>query len=189
MPTRRANPFPIRKTPLNLAYIPGSIASTIPATPTVAMLSICNPGWPIPLDDGFGAVLRLEFSDVDDRAVPAWRDAAAGLAHRLGRADLERLALNRRNGGWPVVPFSCGDAAAIIDFVRTLPAEVRVLLIHCEYGKSRSRAVAEFLADKGEAFGGTVLGDFRPLPDPSVVPNRRVARLLRAELARISCRT
>ncbi|WP_153146026.1 hypothetical protein [Dechloromonas sp. H13] len=98
-------------------------AEALAASPHVAVISITDPGTPeASLDAGFSDVLRLAFFD----ALPADEYLPAPLPglfdHQMARQ--------------------------IGDFVRELhaaPADVS-LVVHCEYGVSRSAAVALFAA-------------------------------------------
>lgn len=60
------------------------------------------------------------------------------------------------NGGWPWRPPLSHDAAVLRRFVEGLPDETTRVLVACEFGISRSRAVAEWIA---ATTGGTAVGD------------------------------
>ena len=96
-------------------------AESLAASPYIAVISITDPGTPeARLDNGFADVLRLAFFD----AVPADEYLPAPLPGL----------------------FDHGMARQIGDFVRELHAASAdiSLLVHCEYGVSRSAAVALF---------------------------------------------
>ncbi len=98
-------------------------AESLAASSHIAVISITDPGTPeASLDNGFADVLRLAFFD----AVPADEYLPAPLPGL----------------------FDHGMARQIGDFVRELHAAAAniSLLVHCEYGVSRSAAVALFAA-------------------------------------------
>ena len=98
-------------------------AESLAASPYIAVISITDPGTPeARLDNGFADVLRLAFFD----AVPADEYLPAALPGLFDHCMARQIG----------------------DFVRELhaaPADVS-LLVHCEYGVSRSAAVALFAA-------------------------------------------
>ena len=98
-------------------------AESLAASPHIAVISITDPGTPeASLDSGFTDVLRLSFFD----AVPADEYLPAPLPGMFDHVMARQIG----------------------DFVRELhaaPADVS-LMAHCEYGVSRSAAVALFAA-------------------------------------------
>lgn len=58
---------------------------------------------------------------------------------------LRRLFLGD-NGGWPWRPPLSDDARRIRKFVNEVPSSVRRYAVACEFGRSRSRAIGEWLA-------------------------------------------
>lgn len=149
----------------------GEIPGLSPA-PGSALIEIVNPGWSaIGESSRWGAYLGLEFWDEDDVHLPGMKRV---IADRLGGNAALCLAVGRwlfgDGGGWVWRPFLAADAVR----VRALARQVKdrsISRIHvaCEYGRSRSRAVAEWLA--GEC--GTVATGNR-----KGRPNARVVRLL-----------
>lgn len=77
----------------------------------------------------------------------------------------------RRKSAWPWRPPLSADADQIVAFLASLPPEVTEVDVACEYGRSRSRAVAEWIAHESgiEATGNRTKGR----------PNPRLAFLLR----------
>lgn len=69
------------------------------------------------------------------------------------------------NGGWPWRPPLSDDARRIAAFVDSLPHEVTTFVVACEFGRSRSRAVAEWIASRRgiEAKGNHFRGVANPL--------------------------
>lgn len=98
-------------------------AESLAASPHIAVISITDPGTPeASLDGGFTDVLRLAFFD----AVPADEYLPAPFPGMFDHLMARQIG----------------------DFVRELhaaPADV-ALMVHCEYGVSRSAAVALFAA-------------------------------------------
>jgi len=139
--------------------------------PTTAVVRIHNPGREDIPADGWGGVLELRFWDVDDDSLSLAERAVAAL---LGRwpdlcTDLGNGLFAK--GGWPWRPFLAADAMAITRFVAGLPDGVTDLVVSCEFGRSRSRGVAEALAVRlGVPADGMSRG----------YANRRVARLMAA---------
>lgn len=88
-----------------------------------AMVSITDVGYaPADLSGGWGALLRLSFDDIDPVTFPGW--------------DLDRGRMTPE------------DAAQVARFLRTLPAHVTHLFVHCEAGISRSGGVAKAIAER-----------------------------------------
>lgn len=77
--------------------------------------------------------------------------------------------------GWPGL--SCAQAQEVIAFLEALPSGVTELIVHCEFGASRSPAVAQFAAAWFQApvFFETAGAD-------GVLPNRFVRSTLRRQL-------
>lgn len=94
---------------------------------STALISISCPGDPAPLQDGWGPILRLEFSDLDKQEQVDWY---------------------RKNTPTKVALFSREQAQAIIDFIDALPQTVTQVFVHCDAGVSRSAAVARFVSQK-----------------------------------------
>lgn len=84
-----------------------------------------------------------------------------------------RNQLRRKKSAWPWRPPLQADARDIRDFLNSLPAEISEIDVACEYGRSRSRAVAEWIAAKNkiEATGSREKGR----------PNPRLVKLLDEE--------
>ena len=96
-------------------------AEAFSGAPETAVISITDPGSPpARLDPKFGPILRLSFYD----AVPADEYLPA-----------------------PMGLFDHGMARQVLDFVGQLHATepVTAILVHCEFGRSRSAAVALFV--------------------------------------------
>lgn len=111
-------------------YASRQLAESLAGNPYMAVISITDPGAPeARLDPAFRHVLRLSFFD----AMPADEYLPAPLPGLFDRAMARRIG----------------------DFVHELqaaPFEISVM-VHCEYGVSRSAAVALFV----EAFSGAPL--------------------------------
>ena len=98
-----------------------------PGDPRIALISISCPGDPAPLKDGWGPLLRLDFSDLDKQEQVDWYQ----------KNTQENVAL-----------FSREQAQAVIDFIDALPQTVTQVFVHCDAGVSRSAAVARFVSQK-----------------------------------------
>ena len=114
----------------NLAFTSRQKAESLPGSPNIAVISITDPTTPpAALSLAFTKVLRLSFFD----AIPA---------DEFIPAPLPGL-------------FDYRMARQIVDFVAALQADQQAydVLVHCEYGVSRSAAVALFV----EAYSGAPL--------------------------------
>jgi hypothetical protein len=113
----------------------------------------------------------LEFWDEEDIHLPGMKRL---IADRLGGRASLCLAVGRwlfgDGSGWVWRPFLPADAARIRALARDLKDRpISRIYVSCEYGRSRSRAVAEWLASEcGTVATGNMKGR----------PNRRVVRLL-----------
>jgi hypothetical protein len=59
-----------------------------------------------------------------------------------------RSRIRRKRSAWPWRPPLIADAIAVRDFLANLPSDVKEIDVSCEYGRSRSRAVAEWIASE-----------------------------------------
>ena len=125
-----------------------------------ALVVISNPGAMPPL--GGRHRLDLAFWDAVD---PDLADRM--LLSALGGKPTACVRLRgtlRGDGGWPWRPPMSADAHAIRGFVAGLPRDVRSLHVACEFGKSRSRAVAEWVArERGCDASGDTSGAANPV--------------------------
>lgn len=133
-----------------------------------AVIWILNPEMK-PFNRRAGHELTLHFWDRSD--LPPGDHVVATL---LGRwpdvCCTTRRLLFGDNGGWPWRPPLRRDADDIKAFVQGLPDDVCRVIVACEFGMSRSRAVAEWLAAKT----GTVAVGNRTKGEP----NGRLSDLL-----------
>ncbi len=115
----------------------------IPLGERCAVISISSPG-NIPYVDFPTHTLQLTFSDLEnpgkfgsilDRLMMALGNGPAG---RFGEAYWRYQSEVKQ----AVVPFRRCHAVSIYHFVASLPASIETLYIHCDFGKSRSPAVA-----------------------------------------------
>lgn len=116
-----------------------------------AVISITDPGSePARLQDGWLAILRVQFRDINmDQEMSPFL-----------RADIVKTR----------PPMRLDDAVRIIGFVRgVLAVGARGFLVHCEAGISRSAAVAKWI---GERYGAM------PTDHELVAHNRYVHRML-----------
>jgi predicted protein tyrosine phosphatase len=97
-------------------------AETMRPPKSCALVSITDPAKaPADLLDGWTAVLRVQFHDIDPVSYPADSD------------DLH--------------PISAAQAAEIADFCWESALRCRRLVVHCRYGVSRSAAIAKAVCD------------------------------------------
>lgn len=94
-------------------------AEHLPRLPTLAIISIGSPDDEPAALDGCTHLLRLCFSDVD----------------------FLNPSISRRTRSRPQRAFTVEQASAVHCFIRSLPAEVKSLVVHCEGGFSRSCAI------------------------------------------------
>lgn len=59
-----------------------------------------------------------------------------------------RSKIRRKRSAWPWRPPLIADAIAVRDFLANLPEDITEIDVSCEYGRSRSRAVAEWIASE-----------------------------------------
>ena len=100
--------------------MPQAAACATAARPDWAVISItCVGDAPAPLQEGWRALLRIAFDDVD-------------------------VAITEGDGRL----FGASHAAAILAFADEVAPSVKGILVHCHAGISRSAAVAKFLAER-----------------------------------------
>lgn len=168
-------PSPLLGLPMPLPVVEtlsrGGFAVLIPDRQT-AVLSIVNPSDAYPPSlSGYGPTLRLVFSDVDDAALH-WRERLA--YSRWGQRLPWLFARTPSKGAWPVVPPTAENARAVFRFVRSdAVRQAARLIVHCEYGRSRSVLAAR----AAEAWWSGNRPTLAHL-DPDGRLNQRWARLL-----------
>lgn len=142
------------------------LASTI--TGDTAVIWILNPGMrPFRRRAAFETSLAFW----DRSALPPMDYLIASVLGRWPSACCAvRRALCGNNGGWPWRPPLIADARQLKRFVDQLPDDVARVVVACEFGLSRSRAVAEWLA---HSTGSRAVGDHS-----KGAPNARLADLL-----------
>ncbi|CAG9184469.1 hypothetical protein LMG32289_05628 [Cupriavidus pampae] len=143
-------------TALTVRYLPMHEACASAPRLDTAVISITNPGAAASLQPGWGAMLRVQFSDAE--YVPG----------DIGRRMADGSRFDPATRGFPTQT----QAQAIRHFcesVAVAPTLTRVL-VHCNAGKRRSGAVACYLMER---FGATLEG---AVPED---PNRTVLALLR----------
>lgn len=113
---------------------------------TSAVISINSPGNE-PFIDFQEHTLKLWFSDFDDPASvgTALDKLFMAIHHRLISPLAEVYWHHRSQKKRAVVPFRDTHVEMICQFIKTLPDTCQKLYIHCDYGKSRSVAVAKEL--------------------------------------------
>lgn len=99
-------------------------AERLPLLPSIAIISITEPGFPEANLAGFSYVLRLSFVDVDFLNPNLSQRTSRRIAHAF---------TERQND-------------AIRSFVEALPNEIASVVVHCEGGRSRSRSCAVAVA-------------------------------------------
>ncbi|WP_327209930.1 hypothetical protein [Rhizobium leguminosarum] len=135
---------------------------------STAVIWILNPGMkPFPRRAAFETSLAFW----DRSELPPLDHLIASLFGRWPEACCAiRRALCGDNGGWPWRPPLSHDAEAVKGFVDDLPAYVSRVVVACEFGISRSRAVAEWIA---ASVGTTAIGN-----RAKGEPNARLSDLL-----------
>lgn len=114
--------------------------------PDAVLISLTVPNDPACLAPGWRAVLRLEFHDVSEEvlglAAGSIPDNQGHLTHEF-RAPTYRMAIYRlpdANHAKAIADFLAHHKGGCSDFLR--------VIVHCDQGKSRSAAVAQFVADR-----------------------------------------
>lgn len=130
-------------------------------SPTDATIVILNADTPFPPKQGRRR-LTLTFWDTTSLSLPE-RLLVALLGNNPDLCVKVRNLLARDRNGWPWRPPMKGDAVQVASFVRNLPKEVNTVLVACEYGQSRSRAIAEWI---GKQVKAPVTGDESKRPNP-----------------------
>jgi len=113
-----------------VTFLPKSKAEQIQPGPTDAMISICDPGDEVQLASGWEQLLTLSFLDMvyDDDLLERFGEAAP-----------------RVYAGYP----QRRHAEAIRQFVDELNQQnINRLYVHCYHGRSRSAAVASWVANR-----------------------------------------
>lgn len=102
-------------------------ACLVQPTTDMLFISITCPDEPAPIQDGYGGLLRVEFDDVDEKAM---KD------------------LLYKGYGWKFTPFDNDHARKIVDFLENFHNTPYTfhLIVHCDAGISRSSAVGKFVA-------------------------------------------
>lgn len=113
---------------------------------SVAVLSFANATWDeadLMGGQGWGLFTRLVMDDVSGTALPVWK---RWLADRIATPEQHALALRwaRRNPWVKAMPPTPWAAQEVVAFADRTARWDRVL-VHCEYGKSRSAIAARAL--------------------------------------------
>ena len=114
--------------------------------PDSYVLSLVNPGSEFSLDLGWAQSLQISFWDITDFSKFRLQEKCAALLDSWGAQTLADLALTS-HGSWPLRPPLSRDAIMIKKFILSAYQAQCHLIIHCEFGKSRSGACA-LLAQK-----------------------------------------
>lgn len=107
-----------------------------------AVISLLNPEDRFSHSWGEVPVLTLHFTDINDSVLSRMEIFKADRARSL--ADTNKLGITKK-GDYPMLPFTPYHADAILNFALNMGFE-RNIHIHCEYGRARSVAVAQFLS-------------------------------------------
>ncbi|WP_454727761.1 MULTISPECIES: tyrosine-protein phosphatase [Cupriavidus] len=137
-------------------YLPMHDACALAPRADTAVISITNPGTMAALPPGWGALLRVQFSDAEYRPGD------------LGRRMADGSPFDPARRGFPTQQEAQAIRAFCAQVART-PA-LHHVLVHCHAGRRRSGAAALYVVD---ALGGTLSGE------PPGDPNRTVLALLR----------
>lgn len=154
-----------------------SLLANIPLGESCAVISISSPG-NIPYVEFPPCTLRLTFSDLENPGRNGsmldklFLALDAGPAGRLG----ESYWRYRSEVKQAVVPFRRSHAISIYRFIQQVPDTVKTLYIHCDFGKSRSPAVALAIQ---HLFGCEIL--FKEL---KIAPNKFVTGVFAATQSR-----
>ncbi len=106
-----------------VTFVSKKVAESMPAAPDVGIISITSPNRPDAfLQEGWGAVLRLEYHDIDAASVSALR---AGY-----------------------IPMSEQQAQEVVDWLEENNDKLTGVVVHCEAGISRSAATAHFIVER-----------------------------------------
>lgn len=106
---------------------PEKLAVLIKPDPSMAVISITNPGDVARLQGGWGAMLRVSFADAQ------YDEDTIRFAERLWYISSRGF-------------FTKADALTIWEFMGSLPPSISTLVVHCGAGESRSAAVALYAA-------------------------------------------
>lgn len=151
---------------LKISFTSNSILHLAKANPNVAVLSIADQASWRAFGGGWAVLLQMNFFDVDDSVMSAREKFIANLPLPEYAVDfLSRF----RGSDWPWRPMYACDAKRIAAFFEQAKAlNVKEIVIACEYGKSRSAAVAKVLMES--------IGQTDGMPDTY---NTRVYHLLK----------
>lgn len=100
--------------------------------------SVLKPWWdpvksPPPAFEGWKNLLRLTFHDID-------------LTKYRGE-QLQKIIDAYASKGQEFTPFTAEHAFQIFSFVKSLPPEIKGIIVHCSAGILRSAGIAKFLSD------------------------------------------
>ena len=107
------------------------------------VISMSVPGDPVTFAAGWRAVLQLEFHDISEETI------AAAIGSVPNAADEGNLALEyvEKVYRWPDTYHAQAIKSFLAEFDRGCSDFVDVI-VHCDMGKSRSAAVAQFIANR-----------------------------------------
>lgn len=156
----------------SVVFVRRFVAQELPPDANTVLISLTSPKDPARIANGWRDVLRLEFHDVYEEAlgvpVGSIPDEQEHYAHEIGA--LYRVPSDVHAKA--IMDFLTRNEGGCCDFVN--------VVVHCDQGKSRSAAVAQFVADR---YGVPILNtdpawqDRVAMPDTSRA-NPRLLRLL-----------
>lgn len=130
----------------SVVFVRRFVAQELPPDANTVLISLTSPNDPARIANGWRDVLRLEFHDVYEEALGVSTvsipDEQEHYTHEFG-APSYGMALYR-------LPTSV-HAKAIMDFLTRNEGgccDFVNVVVHCDQGKSRSAAVAQFVADR-----------------------------------------
>lgn len=135
----------VNSNPFIIAYGKGGLEFANLDPERDALIFLTDPKDLVPTrvsDPGALPVLHLEFSDISDTHIPwIWRQVSNHCRTNSSVSFVEK----RLSSDWPTIPFSPFHAQLILEFARGIGFN-RNIHICCNYGRSRSVTIAQFLA-------------------------------------------
>lgn len=166
--------------PLTCLYGNYGVLSQLGDKPRMAVLVCTDNEAPYPMKNDFGAWLQMPFMDITPNPLEArlWHMAEATSTTQWAQWMLNTPWMSQWSGrnGFPYRPFTLVHAQRIWQWLaQTVLTEPRIqqVGIYCEYGKSRSRALAAVLNGAARQ-GNPWVYDLFARTRPEHLPNKYV---------------
>ena len=130
----------------SVIFVRRFVAQELPPDENTILISLTSPGDPARIKDGWRDILRLEFHDVSEEVfgipIGSIPDTQEYYTYEFGPPSYG-MAIYRLpvvNHAQAIIHFLVRNEGGCCDFVN--------VVVHCDQGKSRSAAVAQFVSDR-----------------------------------------